>query len=129
MSFMRDGETVTATAARGGVEIIRVTFEGREAAPIQDALQHFINFKIIPSVEGGRPPEVAQLTDCPTLRQTHLLKDGKATLTLRSSASDPLGALPVRGVLKAQYSESDFTLPMGEVLHDYLAPPVGGRGE
>ena len=130
MTLHRDGQTIKATATRGGVEIISAIFGMANEAPIEDRLQHFINFKIIPSVQAGHPPEVAQLTDCPTLRQTHLLKDGKATLTLRSSASDALGRIPVREVLKAQYSECDFTLPMGELLHDYLAsPPAAGTPE
>ncbi len=123
MAFNVEGNRVTATATRKGVEIIRAEFEGESDLPIEDQPQHFINFKIIPSVRAGAPPDVCQLNDCPMLRRTTSRMDGKATLALRSSAVDALGELPVHEILQARFSIADVELPLGETIHDYLAEP------
>lgn len=123
MAFTVEGNRVTATATRKGVEIIRAEFEAGSDLPLEDLPQHFINFKIIPSVRAGTPPDVCQLNDCPMLRRTRSQKEGKATLALRSSAVDALGELPVHEILQARFSIADIELPLGETIHDYLAEP------
>lgn len=123
MTFTVDGHRVSASATRKGVEIIRAEFEGGSDLPIEDLPQHFINFKIIPSVRADAPPDVCQLNDCPMLRRTRSRIDGKATLSLCSSAVDALGELPVHEILQARFSIADVELPLGETIHDYLATP------
>lgn len=123
MDFTVEDNRVTATATRKGVEIIHAEFEGGSDLPIEDLPQHFINFKIIPSVRAGAPPDVCQLNDCPMLRRTKTLKEGKATVVLRSSSVDALGDLPVREVLRARLSVAAIELPLGETIHDYLLSP------
>jgi len=123
MAFTIEGNRVTATATRKGVEIIRAEFEAGSDLPIEDLPQHFINFKIIPSVRAGASPDVCQLNDCPMLRRTRSQQVGKATLALRSSVADALGELPVHEILQARFSIADIELPLGETIHDYLAEP------
>ena len=129
IAFTVEGNRVTATATRKGVEIIRAEFEGGSDLPIEDLPQHFINFKIIPSVRADAPPDVCQLNDCPFLRVTRSQKAGKATLALRSSAVDALGDLPVHEILQARFSIADVELPLGETIHDYLAEPGSDDAE
>ena len=54
------------------------------------------------------------------MRTTRVRKNGTATLQFRSSPADALGQITVNQILTAEYSEFDFTLSSGEVVHDYL---------
>jgi hypothetical protein len=46
------------------------------------------------------------------------------TVNLSGSAMDPLQHIPILEVLEASYSQSDFVLTYGEILHDYLKQPA-----
>ena len=121
MSYQQSGGKVVATVKRKGVEIVRATFEATGDLPIKPADPLMLaNLKTIPSVRAGAKPDVQQITGTPVSDTVRVLKSGKATLQLRSSPDDPLGKIPVKEILDAMYSESDFVLPLGEVLHDYL---------
>jgi acetoacetate decarboxylase len=46
---------------------------------------------------------------------------GPAALTLSSHALAPLAELPVLEIVSGVYIIADLTLPLGKVVHDYLA--------
>jgi acetoacetate decarboxylase len=46
---------------------------------------------------------------------------GPAALTLSSHALAPLAELPVLEVVSGMHILADLTLPLGKVVHDYLA--------
>jgi len=46
---------------------------------------------------------------------------GPAALTLSSHALAPLAELPVLEVVSGTHILADLTLPLGKVVHDYLA--------
>jgi acetoacetate decarboxylase len=46
---------------------------------------------------------------------------GPVTVELRPNAQAPAYRLPVREMLDGFYWRSDFVLPFGRVIHDYLA--------
>ncbi len=80
-----------------------------------------LSLRVIPSVEQGTPPSLAQLIEVRnTETQTHEAWSGSATLSYDTESDlDPWHCLPVRQMLVATYSRYDFTLPYGRVLHTY----------
>lgn len=46
---------------------------------------------------------------------------GPAALTLSSHALAPLAELPVPEIVSGVHIIADLTLPLGKVVHDYLA--------
>ena len=46
---------------------------------------------------------------------------GPASLTLWSHARAPVAELPVLEMVSAMHLVADLTLPLGKVVHDYLA--------
>ena len=120
MTYTRDGGSVVTATTRRGVEIVRGTFQATADAPIADVARHYVNYKLIPSANGTPTPDVQQLTSSTLLRTTRVRKNGTATLQFRSSPADALGQITVNQILTAEYSEFDFTLSSGEVVHDYL---------
>lgn len=76
--------------------------------------------KIIPHVDGA--PRICELVRY--FRRDIALKGawaGPAALELRPHALAPLSALPVLEVISGAHLIADFTLALGEVVHDYLA--------
>lgn len=61
-----------------------------------------------------------KLTSTTLFRNTRVRKNGTATLQFRSSPADALGQITVNQILTAEYSEFDFTLSSGKVVHNYL---------
>lgn len=75
--------------------------------------------KIIPHVDGA--PRICELVRY--LRKDIVLKgawSGPAALAIRPHALAPLNDLPVLEVVSAVHVIADFTLALGEVVHDYL---------
>jgi acetoacetate decarboxylase len=121
----KDG-VVVGRAERGDIEIVKAavqlsmigTPEDMEAAG-GSAVN--INTKLIPSVKANVPPEVYQLTATTiTNIKVHALYKGAATMEFGMSPADPLHKIPIVEVLGGTYLNADFTLPCGEVMHDYL---------
>lgn len=79
-----------------------------------------INLKILPNIDGT--PAIQQLTSR-TFEDLHLHEcwRGPATIEIRPNAQAPVYKLPVVEMLDGFYWVCDFTLPMGEVIYDYLA--------
>ena len=121
----KDG-IVMGRAERGGIELVRAAVQlsmlgtSGEAAAAGGSMIS-INTKLIPSVQADVPPEVYQLT-ATTLQniKVHALYKGAATLEFGMSPADPLHKIPIVEVIGGTYLNADFTLPWGEVIHDYL---------
>lgn len=122
--FTADEDRVTATVSRGG-ELIHAAFgSARPAAEADLELDPtWFNFKLIPSVEEGAPPDVMQLT-ATTFRDLVVseARAGAATLRLGGTADDPLDDLiQIRETLPAAFVRFEMDLLHGEVVHDYRA--------
>lgn len=78
-----------------------------------------INLKVIPHIDGT--PAIHQLTSRTFANLTvHECWRGQATMELRPNAQAPVYKLPVVDMLEGFYWVCDFTLPMGEIIYDYL---------
>jgi len=124
------GDLLVGTVSRNGIDVITITlpYKQRRAA-VADLLRHGdfrtnINLKVITGVDGqiairqltARRFENVRVHECWT---------GPVTVELRPNAQAPVYRLPVREMLEGYYWRTDFVLPYGRVLHDYLAPKGG----
>ena len=79
-----------------------------------------VNLKFLPDVDGS--PKVAQLVGYRLEDITvHGAWDGEGRLDLIPHVNCRVADLPVRRIVGARHMIVDFTLPFGQVLHDYLA--------
>jgi acetoacetate decarboxylase len=79
-----------------------------------------INLKWIPDVDGS--PKIVQLVGYHLQDiQVQFAFDGPARLHLVPHVNCRVADLPVRKILKGVHMKVDFTLPFGQVLHDFLA--------
>lgn len=79
-----------------------------------------VNLKLIPDVDGSA--KVAQLVGY-RLKDiiVHGAWDGEARLDLIPHVNCRVADLPIRRIVGGRHMVVDFTLPFGQVLHDYLA--------
>ena len=126
--FSEQEDVLTRSVERGGHEIFKVSISPRVSLPTDplDPLvaqlgKPFINYKLIPSVEEGARPDVAQLTlmELENFVCTKL-DEGPSCVEFNNSPADPLGLFEVTEVVKGFYFEGQYDLPFGSVLHDYL---------
>jgi acetoacetate decarboxylase len=124
ITFMQEGGNITSRVARFGKTVIDLGFRqtGKiEPVPVVPPANSY-NLKYIPSVKKDAPPEVMQLTVVRTRIQVKEMYSGQATLKFGSLSADPLGTIPIRQIVSANYGIiSSGELDYGEVLHDYLA--------
>lgn len=118
-------DKIYAQVNRFGTTIAEISATlGSEVQPIpEEAPVPWINFKIIPSIKQGAPPDVMQLTysvakDEKTLS---LQMASEVSLKFSSTTEDPLGEIPVLEVVESRFTVGDMIMDYGEVLHDYLA--------
>lgn len=79
-----------------------------------------VNLKLLPDVGGG--PKVAQLVGYRLEDITvHGAWEGEARLHLIPHVNCRVADLPVRRIVGGRHMVVDFTLPYGQLLHDYLA--------
>ena len=79
-----------------------------------------VNLKLLPDVTGA--PKVAQLVGYRLENITvHGAWDGEARLDLIPHVNCRVADLPVKRIVGGRHMIVDFTLPYGQVLHDYLA--------
>lgn len=116
----KDGVLIT-TVERAGITLVRAAMELSQLVKPEAVPLPFFNLKLIPSVKKDAPPDVMQLTST-TLEnlKVHKVYTGKATLEFGTSPADPFHKVPIKEVLGGRYSNWDFTLTYGEVIHDYL---------
>lgn len=117
----KDGK-VTGTLERGGVTLVKATVElSNLIEQNQEPDPPIVNLKLIPSVQKNTPHDVRQLTLTKIKNvRVHKRYEGNATLEFGGSLKDPLDKIPITYVVGGRYSNWDFTLPYGEVIHDYL---------
>jgi acetoacetate decarboxylase len=119
----KDGNLI-GTAERSGIRLIRGAMELSEIGDTEIDNPPLVNLKIIPSVKKGAPPEVMQLTSTTMENvRNHRVYTGEATLEFGASPSDPFHKIPIVEVLGGRYSDTDFTLTYGNIIHDYLKAP------
>lgn len=88
---------------------------------VREGIGHLnVNLKLIPDVDGR--PKIAQLVGY-RLQDIHVhgAWEGDARLDLIPHVNCNVADLPVSRIVRARHQIVDFTLPYGEVLHDYLA--------
>ena len=119
------------TVNRNGIDVITATTPYKtRRAELSEMLEFGdfrtnINLKIINGVDGkiairqltARRFENVRVREC---------WSGPATIELRPNAQAPVYKLPARETLAGFYWRTDFVLPWGKVIHDYLA---AGSGE
>ena len=124
-SLAVEHDTLVGTLDYGPVQVAKGTMGYKHHSVAEDAVLRTIGearflLKIIPHVDGK--PRICEL-----VRYFH--RDivlhgawtGPCSLELHSHALAPLTDLPVREVVSGIHMITDFTLPHGEVVHDYLA--------
>jgi acetoacetate decarboxylase len=120
------GDLFVGTVSRNGIDVITVTMAYKQQrAQLSDMAQlgdfrTNINLKVVPGVDGT--DAIRQLT-ARTLSNVnvHECWSGEATVELRPNAQAPVYKLPVREVVQGFYWRTDFSLPWGRVIHNYLA--------
>ena len=118
-------DTLVGTLDYGPVRIATGTIGYKHKAADHDAVMASLlapNFllKIVPHVDGT--PRICELVEY-ELTDVNLKGawTGPAALTLSSHALAPLAELPVLEVVSGMHIIADLTLPLGKVVHDYLA--------
>jgi acetoacetate decarboxylase len=114
------------TVTRNGIDVVTLTMPYKQRRAADGELTHFgdfktnINLKVIPNIDGTTA--IRQLT-ARTFENVriHECWAGEATVELRPNAQAPVYRLPVREVLQGFYWRTDFVLPFGRVIYDYLA--------
>jgi acetoacetate decarboxylase len=117
----KDG-VLMGTVERGGITLVRGMMElSQLGKPEAHPSWTGVNLKLIPSVKKNAPPDVMQLTSTALENyKIHRVYTGNATLEFGTSPADPFHKIPIKEVLGGFYTNSDFTLTYGEVIHDYL---------
>ena len=119
------GDLFVGTVTRNGIDVITATLPYKvRRADLSELLQFAdfrtnINLKVIAGVDGKiaiRQLTARRFEDV----RVHECWSGPATMELRPNAQAPVYKLPVREVLAGFYWRTDFVLPWGTVLHDYL---------
>ncbi len=113
------------TVARNGIDVITITLPYKQQRADISALKSHgdfttnINLKVIPNVDGT--DAIRQLT-ARTFADVRVREcwRGEATVELRPNAQAPVYRLPVREVIDGFYWRTDFILPFGRVIHDFL---------
>jgi len=118
-------DTLVGTLDYGSMRIATGTMGYKHKAADRDTVMASLlapNFllKIVPHVDGT--PRICELVEY-ELTDVNLKGawTGPAALTLSSHALAPLGELPVLEIVSGMHILADLTLPLGKVVHDYLA--------
>lgn len=119
------GDLIVGRILRNGLEVVTSTMAYKQQRSDVEELKAIvpfvknINLKVLPHIDGS--PAIKQLTARSfTDLHVHECWRGWATTEVRPNAQLPVCKLPVREMLDGFYWICDFTLPMGEVLYDYL---------
>lgn len=123
ITFTEKGGEINGRVKRAGTVLLSVSgkfLKKVEPVPSQPQMPWFLQ-KIIPSPRKNAPPDVWQLvssTNSDTV--TNDLWNCTAQLELGTGPQDPLGNIKILGIVGAQFSDGDFAMDYGQVLHDYL---------
>ncbi|MFQ5380359.1 MAG: acetoacetate decarboxylase family protein [Dehalococcoidia bacterium] len=79
-----------------------------------------LSLRVIPSVEEGKPPSLAELIATRNTTTVHEAWSGTGTVAFEGrSALDPWHLLPAKRVLSTTFRRFDMVLPHGEVIRTY----------
>jgi acetoacetate decarboxylase len=121
-------DTLVGTLDYGKVRIAQATMgfkhrAGDHAAVLASLAAPNFLLKIIPHVDGS-----ARICELVRYFTTEVTLKGSWTapssLELHSHALAPVADLPVLKIVSALHFVADLTLDLGEVVYDYLAPPM-----
>ena len=117
-----DNGTITLTMERLGAPLMKATFRRAEKVARLPGRAPRIryNLKYIPSARKNAPPDVMQITSYVQDNTIKELYKGVATLELAGPSVDPLGTIPILGIVKAEYMVIDGVVDYGDVVYDYL---------
>ena len=118
----KDAELVRATVERPqGVRIVTAAMRPDRLVSVPPDRPEAVSLRVIPSVEPGEPPALAELVETPSIdRTTHEAWIGPATLSFEAQSElDPWHRLPVRKMVNGSFARVDFALPHGRVLRTY----------
>jgi len=123
ISFVDD--LIVGKVERNGIDVLTGTMAYKQRKSSLEELHQIvpfttnINLKIIPHIDGT--PAIHQITARTFADMVvHECWRGPATMELRPNAQAPVYKLPVREMMEGFFWVCDFTLPMGEIIHDYL---------
>lgn len=124
-------DTLLGTLDYGPERVATATMGYKHAALAEETAMALLSepgflLKIIPHVDGT--PRICELVRY--RRRNIVLKGawtGPAALELNPHALAPVSALPVLEIISGAHVIADFTLALGEVVHDYLALNDRGR--
>jgi acetoacetate decarboxylase len=119
------GDLLVAVARRNGIDVLTATMPYKpRPGRIEELTARFpfrtnLNYKVIPHVDGS--DAIRQIT-ARTLQDVvvHECFVGEATVAIAPNANFPLHRLPMVAGALGYHWRTDFTLPFGEVVHDYL---------
>lgn len=103
-----NGDHVTAHIERGGTRILELDARLTDDLGPRRAAGSNFNIKAIPSCDGQGLEDDAVLTLAEFDVDLTAHQTGNGTVTLRSTPHDPLGDLPVLGVVTAVWQEGDL---------------------
>ena len=115
MDLDRDGDRVTGTFARMGVEIVNVSGRiGPELALPDTETRTDFYLKFLPSPDGKGFDSDPALVYCHRTEQTRRLEKVDGEVILRESRFDPVADLPVRELLEITLAERS-SVQRGEI--------------
>jgi acetoacetate decarboxylase len=123
--FAVEHDTLVGTLDFGPVQVARATMGYKHRTLADEAAMRMLGepgflLKIIPHVDGR--PRICELVRYHRRDIVlHGAWTGPCALDLHPHALAPLTALPVLAVVSGIHLIADFTLALGEVVHDYLA--------
>lgn len=122
LSLSEESGVVHASVKSEGTSLIDATLHLGDPIPPRNMSPHTIFLmKTIPSAQEPSAYDVKQLTTAvlrDEVRQEMYL--GEATLRLGSTASDPLGQIPVVEIVNSSYFTGGFVLDYGRVVYNFL---------
>ena len=124
------GDLFVGTVRRNDIDIITATMPYKaQRAELSEMLKvgdfrTNINLKVVNGVDGKIAIRQLTARRFENVR-VHECWSGPATIELRPNAQAPVYKLPVREMIAGFYWRTDFVLPWGRVLHDYLATEAG----
>jgi len=111
----RTDEGVRGTVRRRGEQLLDIDATLTEAGEPRSGAATVFHYKYLPAASGEGFYADPALVAVTLQSDQRSLEQGTATLSLGSTAHDPLGSLPVESVRGATYAETDIALSAEEV--------------
>jgi acetoacetate decarboxylase len=107
-ALRRRGQLMRGTIERGGVTLVGIEAElTRDLGPFE-ATRESYNVKSRPAADGHGLEEDALLTRAHYEIAARVSLEGEGRLALAGTVHDPLGEIPIAGIIRATYFEGDL---------------------